>query len=94
MLYSLSIDHLEQGGSLRTEHWKSEVDLLLINVARSACDIGEVYEQNSSRVGEPSRSDLQLASLKALLASFLSSPHARPPYLAKGIELLRKGNIY
>ncbi|CAN6251339.1 unnamed protein product [Urochloa humidicola] len=84
---------LNVGGSLRTDHWRSEVDLLLINVARSACDTGGSFEQKSSAFGEPSISDLQLASLKALLASFLSSPYARPPYLAKGIELFTKGKV-
>ncbi|CAN6244092.1 unnamed protein product [Urochloa humidicola] len=84
---------LNVGGSLRTDHWRSEVDLLLINVARSACGTGGSYEQKSSTFGEPSISDLQLASLKALLASFLSSPYARPPYLAKGIELFTKGKL-
>ncbi|CAL4888073.1 unnamed protein product [Urochloa decumbens] len=84
---------LNVGGSLRTDHWRSEVDLLLINVARSACDTAGTYEQKSSTFGEPSISDLQLASLKALLASFLSSPYARPPYLAKGIELFTKGKV-
>ncbi|TKW38731.1 hypothetical protein SEVIR_1G135200v4 [Setaria viridis] len=84
---------LNVGGSLQTDHWRSEVDLLLINVARSACDTGRSYKQKSSTFGEPSISDLQLASLKALLASFLSSPYARPPYLAKGIELFAKGKV-
>jgi hypothetical protein len=70
------------------------VDLLLINVAISACDLGRSYQQKSSTFGEQSISDLQLASLKALLASFLSSPYARPPYLAKGIELFTKGNTH
>ncbi|KAJ1283929.1 hypothetical protein BS78_03G164900 [Paspalum vaginatum] len=81
------------GGSLRTHHWRSEVDLLLINVARSACNKGGSYAQKPYMIGEPSISDLQLASLKALLASFLSSPHSRPTYLAKGIELFRKGKL-
>ncbi|XP_062218887.1 uncharacterized protein LOC133918828 isoform X2 [Phragmites australis] len=84
---------LNVGGSLRTDHWRSEVDLLLINVATSVCDTGGSYEQKPFTVGEPSISDLQLASLKALLASFLSSPHARTPYLAKGIELFRRGKL-
>ncbi|KAK3152819.1 hypothetical protein QOZ80_2BG0163990 [Eleusine coracana subsp. coracana] len=84
---------LNVGGSFRTDHWRSEVDLLLINVARSAFVIGGGCEQRSSKVGEPSISDLQLASLKALLASYLSSPHARPSYLAQGMGLLRKGKL-
>ncbi|KAF0928080.1 hypothetical protein E2562_037723 [Oryza meyeriana var. granulata] len=85
---------LNVGGSLRTDHWRAEVDLLLINIARSACDTGGRYEYKlSSTVGETSIADFQLASLKALLASFLSSSHARPPYLAQGIELFRKGKL-
>ncbi|KXG29400.2 hypothetical protein SORBI_3004G030800 [Sorghum bicolor] len=84
---------LNVGGSLRMDRWRSEVDVLLINVARSACNMGGSYEQKPSTFGEPSISDLQLASFKGLLASFLSSPHARPPYLAKGIELFRKGKL-
>ncbi|KAF8693991.1 hypothetical protein HU200_038564 [Digitaria exilis] len=84
---------LNVGGSLRADQWRSEVDLLLINVAKSACNQGGSYGAKISTFGEPSISDLQLASLKALLASFLSSPYARPPYLAKGIELFTKGKV-
>jgi hypothetical protein len=69
------------------------VDLLLINIARSACDSGAGYEQSTSTFGETSISDFRLASLKTLLASFLSSPYARPSYLAQGIELFRRGKI-
>uniref|UniRef100_A0A0E0KZL9 Pre-rRNA-processing protein RIX1 N-terminal domain-containing protein n=1 Tax=Oryza punctata TaxID=4537 RepID=A0A0E0KZL9_ORYPU len=84
---------LNVGGSLRTDNWRAEVDLLLINIARSACDTGGRYEYKlSSAVGETSIADFKLASLKALLASFLSS-HARPPYLAQGIELFRRGKL-
>jgi hypothetical protein len=78
---------------LRTDHWRAKVDLLLINIARSACDSGAGYEQSTSTTGETSISDFRLASFKALLASFLSSPYARPPYLAQGIELFRRGKI-
>lgn len=74
------------------DRWRSEVDMLLINVARSACGMGGSYEQKPSTFGEPNISEFQLASLKGLLASFLSS-HARPPYLANGIELFRKGKL-
>ncbi|RLM80182.1 proline- glutamic acid- and leucine-rich protein 1-like isoform X2 [Panicum miliaceum] len=84
---------LNVGGSLRTDHWRPEVDLLLINVTISACDMGGSYKQKPSTFGGASILDLQLASLKALLASFLSSPYARPPYLAKGIELFTKGTL-
>ncbi|KAG2650672.1 hypothetical protein PVAP13_1NG198100 [Panicum virgatum] len=84
---------LNQGGSLQTDRWRPEVDLLLINVAINACDTGGSYEQKPSTFGGASILDLQLASLKALLASFLSSPYARPPYLAKGIKLFMKGKL-
>ncbi|KAL5231909.1 hypothetical protein ABZP36_030685 [Zizania latifolia] len=84
---------LNVGGSLRTDHWRAEVDLLLINIARSAFDTGRMCEYKlSSTVGEASIAEFQLASLKALLASFLSS-HARPPYLAQGIDLFRRGKL-
>ncbi|KAG2650661.1 hypothetical protein PVAP13_1NG198100 [Panicum virgatum] len=84
---------LNVGGSLQTDRWRPEVDLLLINVAINACDTGGSYEQKPSTFGGASILDLQLASLKALLASFLSSPYARPPYLAKGIKLFMKGKL-
>ncbi|KAE8782287.1 proline-, glutamic acid- and leucine-rich protein 1 [Hordeum vulgare] len=84
---------LNVGGSLRTDHWRAKVDLLLINIATSACDSGAGYEPSTSKVGETSISDFRLASLKALLASFLSSPHAWPLYLAQGTELFRKGKL-
>ncbi|KAG2658055.1 hypothetical protein PVAP13_1KG167755 [Panicum virgatum] len=84
---------LNVGGSLQTDCWRPEVDLLLINVATSACDTGGSYEQKPSTFGGASILDLQLASLKALLASFLSSPYSRPPYLAKGIKLFMKGKL-
>uniref|UniRef100_A0A804PEW4 Pre-rRNA-processing protein RIX1 N-terminal domain-containing protein n=1 Tax=Zea mays TaxID=4577 RepID=A0A804PEW4_MAIZE len=87
-----TLEVLLNGGSLRMDRWRSEVDMLLINVARSACGMGGSYEQKPSTFGEPNISDFQLASLKGLLASFLSS-HARPPYLANGIELFRKGKL-
>ncbi|PNT66437.1 hypothetical protein BRADI_3g11327v3 [Brachypodium distachyon] len=84
---------LNVGGSLRTDRWRAKVDLLLINIARSACDVGVGYGQRTSTVQDKNISDFRLVSLKALLASFLSSPHARPPYLAQGIELFRKGKL-
>uniref|UniRef100_A0A453HS85 Pre-rRNA-processing protein RIX1 N-terminal domain-containing protein n=1 Tax=Aegilops tauschii subsp. strangulata TaxID=200361 RepID=A0A453HS85_AEGTS len=84
---------LNVGGSLRTDHWRAKVDLLLINIATSACDSGAGYEPSTTKVGETSISHFRLASYKALLASFLSSPHARPLYLAQGTELFRKGKL-
>ena len=69
------------------------MDLLLINIARSALDSGVGYERSTLTAGETSISDFRLASLKALQASFLSSPCARPPYLAQRIELIRRGKI-
>lgn len=35
--------------------------------------------------------DLQLAALRALLASFLSFARVRPPYISQGLPLFRRG---
>ncbi|KAB1210289.1 Proline-, glutamic acid- and leucine-rich protein 1 [Morella rubra] len=79
------------GGALRSACWRSNVDLLLINTARNSLEQGwatEIVEPNESSA---SWVDFQLAALRALLASFLSSVHVRPPHLAQGLELFRRG---
>lgn len=71
------------------------MDLLLINVAKNACDMGFSYVGKSVILTEEptiSRADFQLAALQALLASLLSEVHDRPPYLSEGLELFRRGN--
>ncbi|KAM0936363.1 hypothetical protein DsansV1_C27g0202881 [Dioscorea sansibarensis] len=85
---------LTVGGSLRSEFWRSDVDLLLITVATNACDAGWASEGKLALPpDEPasSRADFQLASLKALLASLLSCAHVRPTYLSQGLELFDRG---
>ncbi|XP_039124544.1 proline-, glutamic acid- and leucine-rich protein 1 [Dioscorea cayenensis subsp. rotundata] len=85
---------LTVGGSLRSEFWRSDVDLLLITVTTNACDAGWASEGKLTLpTDQPasSRADFQLASLKALLASLLSSAHVRPPYLSQGLELFCRG---
>ncbi|KAG2672397.1 hypothetical protein I3760_13G038900 [Carya illinoinensis] len=82
------------GGALRSESWRSNVDLLLINTATSSLEGKWASEENHSfQPNEPTSIwvDFQLAALRALLASLLSSVHVRPPYLAQGLELFRRG---
>jgi len=59
---------------------------------------GTVCEELSvAQLKEPAATvtDLQLAALRALLASFLSFARVRPPYLSQGLELFRRGtSIY
>lgn len=70
------------------------MDLLLINVARESCYKAGMYDQRPPSTEDPSVPDFQLASLKSLLASFLSCRHERPPYLVQGLELFNRGNTY
>lgn len=85
---------LTVGGALRSESWRSNVDRLLITVATDACKGGWAKEvKDVFRTGESQQSwaDFQLAALRALLASLLSFARVRPPYLAQGLELFRRG---
>ncbi|XP_052158693.1 uncharacterized protein LOC127776376 isoform X2 [Oryza glaberrima] len=83
---------LTLGGSFRACYWRTQIDLLLINVAReSFCTMG-MYELRPLLAGDPTFSDFQLALLKSLLASFLSSPD-NCPYLERGLELFNKGRL-
>uniref|UniRef100_A0A0E0A982 Pre-rRNA-processing protein RIX1 N-terminal domain-containing protein n=1 Tax=Oryza glumipatula TaxID=40148 RepID=A0A0E0A982_9ORYZ len=93
ILLKLAIDSQhEQGGSFRACYWRTQIDLLLINVAReSFCTMG-MYELRPLLSGDPTFSDFQLALLKSLLASFLSSPD-NCPYLERGLELFNKGRL-
>ncbi|XP_019181831.1 PREDICTED: proline-, glutamic acid- and leucine-rich protein 1 [Ipomoea nil] len=97
---------LTVGGSWRSESWRANVDNLLLAVAKSACQVGFSVEEKSIFLsGTPTDSwaNFQLAALHALLAS-LVSPRlvrlanaaqclvpVRPPHLAQGLELFRKG---
>lgn len=85
---------LIQGGALRSEHWRSKVDLLLITVATNACKSGWLNDERAISIPSEATStqaSFQLAALRALLASLLSQAHIRPPYLAQGLELFRRG---
>lgn len=81
-MYSFS----PQGGALRSEGWRSNLDLLMMNIAINSLKGGWASEPTEVWA------NLQLAALRALLASFLSSSRVRSPYLAQGLELFRKGN--
>ncbi|XP_010242430.1 PREDICTED: proline-, glutamic acid- and leucine-rich protein 1-like isoform X2 [Nelumbo nucifera] len=86
---------LTVGGALRSECWRQNVDLLLITVATNASNGGWANEEKDIFLlsDEPTstRTDFQLAALRALLASLLSPARVRPPYLSQGLELFRRG---
>uniref|UniRef100_A0A0E0LBD4 Pre-rRNA-processing protein RIX1 N-terminal domain-containing protein n=1 Tax=Oryza punctata TaxID=4537 RepID=A0A0E0LBD4_ORYPU len=84
---------LTVGGSFRACHWRTQIDLLLINVARDSFYTMGMYELRPLLAEDPTLSDFQLALLKALLASFLSSPDNCPPYLEQGLELFNRGRL-
>ncbi|WJX92033.1 hypothetical protein P8452_73731 [Trifolium repens] len=79
-------------GALKSEQWRSKVDSLLIVIAIDSFREGSSSEEiNGFQKKDPAATaaDLQLAALRALLASFLSV--SRPPYLSQGLELFRRG---
>ncbi|CAN6572558.1 unnamed protein product [Malus baccata var. baccata] len=81
------------GGVLKSEGWRSDVDLLLMNIATNSMKGGQAG--NNKNIYQPNEpvdiwGDFQLAALCALLASLLSSC-VRPPYLAEGLDLFRRG---
>ncbi|KAK9061345.1 hypothetical protein SSX86_018525 [Deinandra increscens subsp. villosa] len=86
---------LTVGGASGSDSWRSSVDSLIITVATYACKGGWTKPTNNdfnhSQNSSSSWADFQLASLRALLASLLSPGRIRPPYLAHGLELYRKG---
>ncbi|CAA2976575.1 Hypothetical predicted protein [Olea europaea subsp. europaea] len=86
---------LTVGGSLRSKSWRAKVDDLLITVATNACKGGLAKEKTNIFGDErtPLWADFQLASLRALLASFLSPGHDHAPYLSLGLELFRRGML-
>ncbi|XP_054782136.1 uncharacterized protein LOC129289400 isoform X2 [Prosopis cineraria] len=81
-------------GSLKSEQWRSKVDNLLIVIAVDSFKEGWVREEvamSQKTLPSATFADLQLAALRALLASFLSISRAPPPYLAQGLELFHRG---
>ncbi|XP_070673656.1 uncharacterized protein [Malus domestica] len=82
------------GGALKSEGWRSDVGLLLMDIATNSMKVGRAGDnKNIYQLKEPVDiwGDLQLAALRALLASLLSSSGVRPPYLAEGLDLFRRG---
>lgn len=53
--------------------------------------VGEERSVFQQKEPAATTTDLQLAALRALLVSFLSFARVRPPYLAQGLELFRRG---
>ncbi|CAL5365279.1 unnamed protein product [Camellia sinensis] len=85
---------LTVGGALGAESWRPSIDCLLITVATNACKGGWAKEEKHNFLSsEPvlTWADFQLATLRALLASLLSPARFRPPHLAQGLELFRRG---
>lgn len=88
----------EQGGALLPDRWRAEVDAVLANVAMGASSGGRcaalVFDEDSTYMeGATSSSStaFQVAAFRALLASLLSPCCHRPPYLAQGLAIFRKG---
>ncbi|KAJ7974893.1 Proline-, glutamic acid-and leucine-rich protein 1 [Quillaja saponaria] len=85
---------LTVSGALTSENWQADVGDLLITTAVDSFQEGWATEQNNTfQPNEPSTilGDLQLAALRALLASFLSSSQVPPTYLYQGLELFCRG---
>ncbi|XP_076957395.1 uncharacterized protein LOC143632860 isoform X1 [Bidens hawaiensis] len=85
---------LTVGGASGSNSWRPSIDSLVITVATDACKGGLIKPANdiyNSPNSSSTWADFQLASLRALLASLLSPGRIRPPYLAHGLELYRKG---
>lgn len=85
---------LTVGGALGANSWRSTVDRLLIAVATNSCKGGWAKEENHGNTLKwpaPTMADFQIAALKSLLASLLSPARYRPPYLAQGLVLFRRG---
>lgn len=83
----------QQAGAMRSDGWRSNIDRLLITVATNACKVGWADKNSTVVYGEatPIWAEFQLAALRALLASLLSPGRVRPPHLAQGLELFRRG---
>lgn len=67
-----------------------------MTVTTNACRGGWAREKDTFFFGDetPIWVDFQLAALRALLASLLSPGCVRPPHLAQGLDLFRKGKYF
>ncbi|XP_057436225.1 uncharacterized protein LOC130728696 [Lotus japonicus] len=85
---------LSVAGALRSEWWRSNVDRLLMVIAIDSFKEGPSSEEISvlqQKDPAATAADLQLAALRALLASFLSFARVRPPYISQGLPLFHRG---
>ncbi|KAF8008951.1 hypothetical protein BT93_J0064 [Corymbia citriodora subsp. variegata] len=85
---------LTVGGALRSDSWRKNVDTLLISVATNSVHDGWNIEEKSicmpnEQIYEMEK--LQLAALRALLASLLSQSHVRSSNIARSLELFQRG---
>lgn len=82
------------GGYSKSDSWRPKVDHLLITMAVNACKGGWSKEERNVFISSETSlvwTDFQLASLRALYASLISSGLACPSHFASGLELFRSG---
>ncbi|KAL3676981.1 hypothetical protein R1sor_026929 [Riccia sorocarpa] len=89
---------LTSGGALLPDRWRAEVDAVLASVAMGAATgtASLIFEEDSTYLdgGAPgSSAAFQVAAYRALLSSLLSPCCHRPPYLAQGLAIFRKGRL-
>ncbi|KAF4401269.1 hypothetical protein G4B88_014110 [Cannabis sativa] len=85
---------LTVGGTPKSSKEHPDINLLLINIVRHSSKGGWASEDRSIiqlNVPTETLANVQLAALRTLLASFLSS-HLYSQHLAQGLELFRRGN--
>lgn len=85
---------LTLAGALRSEEGlRAKVEHLLITAAASSFEWPRASDDIFFQANESIEVwvDYQLATFRALLASFLSAVHVRPLALAQGLELFRRG---
>ncbi|XP_062091771.1 uncharacterized protein LOC133797759 isoform X2 [Humulus lupulus] len=84
---------LTVGGTPKSLKEHPDINLLLINIVKHSLKGGWASEERSIiQLNEPTETsaNVQLAALRTLLASFLSS-HLYSQHLAQGLELFRRG---
>ena len=92
--------NLLQGGSLRSEQWRMEVDSVVANVALIASEESLspslIFEDTSCKEESLAFASgaFQLAAYQAFLASILSPCTHRPPFLSQALSVFRKGFIH
>ncbi|KAG2318989.1 hypothetical protein Bca52824_012202 [Brassica carinata] len=85
---------LTTAGALGLDSWRERVDNLLMTTATNACEGRWATAETYHYLPKKSSTDLvelQLAALRALLASLVSPSRVRPAFLAEGLELFQRG---